>query len=82
MPPPPFPTALPPSSSAVDYSPFYGIEKSAVLQEARIFNDAHVDARKCQQAITRLLYLLTQGETLTKVRSSGGSSGPGVLGAS
>ncbi len=34
---------------AAEYSPFYGIEKGAVLQEARIFNDSHVDARRCQQ---------------------------------
>lgn len=53
---------------AVEYSPFYGIEKGAVLQEARCFNDAHVDPRRCQQVITKLLYLLTQGESFTKVR--------------
>jgi hypothetical protein len=31
-------------------SPFWGIEKSAVLQDARCFNDSQLDARKCQQA--------------------------------
>ena len=36
----------------VEYSPFYGIEKSAVLQEARMFNDRVVDARRCQQVCT------------------------------
>lgn len=56
-----------PSLAAVEYSPFYGIEKGAVLQEARVFNEAHADPRKCQQVITKLLYLLTQGESLTKV---------------
>ena len=30
-------------------SPFWGIEKAAVLQEARCFNDSQLDARKCQQ---------------------------------
>lgn len=54
---------------AVEYSPFYGIEKGAVLQEARVFNEPHVDPRKCQQVITKLLYLLTQGESFTKVGS-------------
>ncbi|KAK9828743.1 hypothetical protein WJX72_001875 [[Myrmecia] bisecta] len=49
-----------------EYSPFYGIEKGAVLQEARIFNDAHIDPRKCQQVITKLLYLLCQGETFSQ----------------
>ena len=34
---------------AAEYSPFYGIEKGAVLQEARVFNDSRIDARRCQQ---------------------------------
>lgn len=46
--------------------------QGAVLQEARIFNDNHVDPRRCQQVITKLLYLLTQGETLTKARAEAG----------
>ncbi|KAK2078015.1 hypothetical protein QBZ16_003883 [Prototheca wickerhamii] len=54
----------------LEYSPFYGIEKGAVLQEARVFNEAHADPRKCQQVITKLLYLLTQGESLTKTEAS------------
>jgi hypothetical protein len=41
-------TALP-ACSAEDVSPFWGIEKAAVLQEARCFNDSQLDARKCQQ---------------------------------
>ena len=49
-----------------EYSPFHGIEKGAVLQEARIFHAPQIDARKCQQVITRFLYLLSQGETFTK----------------
>lgn len=36
-------------SCAVDYSPFLGIEKGAVLQEARVFNDPQLDARRCSQ---------------------------------
>ncbi|KAL4437499.1 hypothetical protein ABPG77_003480 [Micractinium sp. CCAP 211/92] len=54
----------------LEYSPFYGIEKGAVLQEARVFNEPHVDPRKCQQVITKLLYLLTQGESFTKSEAS------------
>jgi len=53
-----------------EYSPFYGIEKGAVLQESRIFNDRDIDPRRCQQVITKLLYLLTQGESFTKKESS------------
>ena len=47
---------------AVEYSPFYGIEKGAVLQEARIFNDPHIDPRRCQQvraALVRDLYVFS-----------------------
>lgn len=31
------------------YSPFLGIEKGAVLQEARVFHDPQLDARRCCQ---------------------------------
>jgi coatomer protein complex subunit gamma len=55
-----------------EYSPFYGIEKGAVLQEARVFNDPQLDARRCAQVITKLLYLINQGETFTKVCVVGG----------
>lgn len=34
---------------AADYSPFLGIEKGAVLQEARVFHDPQLDARRCSQ---------------------------------
>lgn len=64
---------------AVEYSPFYGIEKGAVLQEARVFNEPHVDPRKCQQVITKLLYLLTQGESFTKVGSLFAAIGSTIL---
>ena len=37
--------------SIVYYSPFWGIEKGAVLQEARCFNDSQLDARRCQQVL-------------------------------
>ncbi|XP_015056767.1 coatomer subunit gamma [Solanum pennellii] len=54
----------------MDYSPFMGIEKGAVLQEARVFNDPQLDARRCSQVITKLLYLLNQGEAFTKVEAT------------
>jgi len=34
-------------------SPFWGLEKAAVLQDARCFNDSQLDARRCQQARTQ-----------------------------
>ena len=55
------------SEDGLDYSPFWGIEKGAVLQEARCFNESQLDARRCQQVITKLLYLCNQGDTFTKV---------------
>ncbi|KAK4340327.1 hypothetical protein RND71_041789 [Anisodus tanguticus] len=55
----------------MDYSPFMGIEKGAVLQEARVFNDPQLDAKRCSQVITKLLYLLNQGETFAKVEATG-----------
>ena len=57
------------SDDGLEFSPFWGIEKGAVLQEARCFNESQLDARRCQQVITKLLYLLNQGETFTKVRT-------------
>lgn len=54
----------------MDYSPFLGIEKGAVLQEARVFNDPQLDPRRCSQVITKLLYLLNQGETFTKIEAT------------
>ncbi|CAH1425928.1 unnamed protein product [Lactuca virosa] len=53
-----------------EYSPFSGIEKGAVLQEARVFNDPQLDSRRCSQVITKLLYLLNQGDTFTKVEAT------------
>ncbi|PON84890.1 Coatomer gamma subunit [Trema orientale] len=53
-----------------DYHPFLGIEKGAVLQEARVFNDPQLDARRCSQVITKLLYLLNQGESFTKIEAT------------
>lgn len=37
---------------AADYSPFLGIEKGAVLQEARVFNDPQLDPRRCSQVFS------------------------------
>ncbi|KAH0462371.1 hypothetical protein IEQ34_009946 [Dendrobium chrysotoxum] len=53
-----------------EYFPYLGIEKGAVLQEARVFNDPQLDARRCSQVITKLLYLLNQGESFTKIEAT------------
>jgi coatomer subunit gamma len=46
-------------------SPFDGIEKGAVLQQCRIFNDRQLNTHKCEDVLVRLLYLVGQGEHLT-----------------
>ncbi|CDF34210.1 Coatomer subunit gamma [Chondrus crispus] len=46
-------------------SPFDGIEKGAVLQECRIFNDLQLNTRRCEQVLIRLLYLVGQGDHLS-----------------
>ncbi|KAJ1110930.1 hypothetical protein NDU88_008276 [Pleurodeles waltl] len=45
-------------------NPFQNLEKSAVLQEARLFNETPVNPRKCAYILTRILYLINQGEHL------------------
>lgn len=48
------------------YSPFTGLQKAAVLQEGRCFNDREINVRKCIGILTKILWLLSQGEKLTR----------------
>jgi hypothetical protein len=48
----------------VELTPFSNLEKTAVLQEARIFHDLSLNARKCTALLTKILYLIYQGELL------------------
>ncbi|XP_036905080.1 coatomer subunit gamma-2 [Sturnira hondurensis] len=43
-------------------NPFRHLEKSAVLQEARLFNETPINPRRCLHILTKILYLLNQGE--------------------
>ncbi|VTJ80228.1 Hypothetical predicted protein [Marmota monax] len=45
-------------------NPFQHLEKSAVLQEARVFNETPINPRKCAHILTKMLYLINQGEHL------------------
>jgi coatomer subunit gamma len=45
-------------------NPFQNLEKASVLQEARTFNETPVNAKKCTNILTKILYLLNQGESL------------------
>ncbi|KAI8138268.1 adaptin N terminal region-domain-containing protein [Fennellomyces sp. T-0311] len=44
---------------------FYHLDKTTVLQEARVFNDSPVNIRKCRLLLTKLVYLLYLGEPFT-----------------
>ena len=52
------------------YSPFIGLQKSAVLQETRCFNDREINPRKCIGILTRILWLLTQGDKLSRLETT------------
>jgi len=54
-----------------DGSPFDGIEKGAVLQECRIFSDVQLKTFKCKKVLVRLLFLVGQGEKLTRDEATG-----------
>lgn len=43
---------------------YQNLEKTAVLQETRIFNETPVNPRKCTHILTKILYLINQGEQL------------------
>ncbi|KAJ8047390.1 Coatomer subunit gamma-2 [Holothuria leucospilota] len=43
-------------------NPFQGLEKSMVIQEARSFNDTPIVPRKCCHILTKVMYVLNQGE--------------------
>ncbi|KAI5714682.1 coatomer subunit gamma [Diaphorina citri] len=45
-------------------NPFQNLDKTAVLQEARTFNDTPVNPKKCTHILTKILYLINQGEQL------------------
>ncbi|XP_018910396.1 coatomer subunit gamma isoform X2 [Bemisia tabaci] len=43
---------------------FLNLEKTSVLQEARTFNETPVNPRKCTIILSKILYLINQGEQL------------------
>eukprot|EP00939_MAST-03C_sp_MAST-3C-sp1_P001790 g1790.t1 len=56
-----------------DYSPFEGIQKAVVLQQAKKFNEGEFvknKPSKCRHIITQLLYLLYQNETFTATETT------------
>ncbi|XP_055376197.1 coatomer subunit gamma [Condylostylus longicornis] len=43
---------------------YNNLEKTALLQETRAFNETPVNAKKCTQILTKILYIINQGEQL------------------
>ncbi|XP_013143572.1 PREDICTED: coatomer subunit gamma [Papilio polytes] len=46
-------------------NPYQNLDKTIVLQEARYFNETPVNPRKCIYILSKILYLLNQGEKFT-----------------
>ncbi len=56
--------------SVVEVSPFAGIQKNLVMREAKIFSDSVLNPTRCSRVLTRVLYLITQGETFNSDEST------------
>ncbi|XP_026483549.1 coatomer subunit gamma-2-like [Vanessa tameamea] len=46
-------------------NPYLNLDKTIVLQEARYFNETPVNPRKCSHILSKILFLLNQGEKLS-----------------
>jgi len=51
-------------------NPFRNLEKAAVVQETRTFNETPINAKKCCLVLTKILYMINQGETLAPVEAT------------
>mmetsp|Transcript_2420 Transcript_2420/g.3318 ORF Transcript_2420/g.3318 Transcript_2420/m.3318 type:complete len:903 (-) Transcript_2420:132-2840(-) len=49
----------------VEPSPYEGIQKNAILHEAKCFDDKQISARQCIEVLTKIMYLIIQGEEFT-----------------
>lgn len=45
-------------------NPFSRLEKASVLQETRVFNETPINPKKCCHILTKILYMINQGEQL------------------
>jgi len=45
-------------------NPYHAVDKTSVLQEARVFNETPVNVKRSTHVLTKILYLLNQGEVL------------------
>ena len=49
-------------ASLIDSPLFQRLDRSTVLQDARIFHESPIIPRRCALILTRILYLIHQGE--------------------
>lgn len=49
----------------VDILPYIGTDRSATVQETKIFGETHVDVHRSIHIITKVLYILGQGDPLS-----------------
>ena len=53
-----------------DLGVFYHLDKSTVLQEARVFNESPIVPRKCRLLLTKIIYLLYLGEPMATTEAT------------
>ncbi|CAB3406335.1 unnamed protein product [Caenorhabditis bovis] len=46
------------------------LDKTSVLQEARAFNETPINARKCSLILTKLIYIIQQGEQIGRTEAT------------
>lgn len=51
-------------------NPFAKVDKTSVLQEARVFNETPVNPRKCSLILTKILYLINNGQQLSTLEAT------------
>ncbi|CAF0951751.1 unnamed protein product [Adineta steineri] len=56
--------------SSTSGNPYKNLEKASVLQEARTFNETPVNTRKCIQILTKIIYMINQGEQLGQTEAT------------
>ncbi|CAG8444222.1 9166_t:CDS:10 [Diversispora eburnea] len=53
-----------------DLGVFYHLDKTTVLQEARVFNETPIIPRKCRLLLTKIIYLLYLGEPMATTEAT------------
>jgi coatomer protein complex subunit gamma len=51
-------------------NPYARLDKTAVIQEARAFNETPINPRKCSQILCKLLYLFQHGEVISRTEAT------------